>query len=183
MTVIQSLLLLSFGCSTSNSPASHEKDTWHWLGISTSLCYGSRLNRFPASQFLHPEKKRLWKRIWWSCYVLDQMTALKLHCRPRIHRQDFNVPLLGLEDFEIEEEGGKEMGMGLGGMRQCAGMYVDKVVLCLHIGWPEPQREEKVKKSVAEGRDGEGWADMFTDLVEMPDESGWEQGLEWAGLN
>ncbi|KAF2802345.1 uncharacterized protein BDZ99DRAFT_551725 [Mytilinidion resinicola] len=179
MTVIQSLLLMAFGCS--GSLEKHEKDTWHWLGISTSLCYGSRLNRYPGSGFMTPEKRKLWKRIWWSCYALDQMTALRLHRRPRIHRQDFNVPMLTLEDFEVE---GLKGTLG-GNVKQCAVMYVDKVYLCLHIGWPEPERLEKGKRNTVEQGGGEMFADMemFADLVEIPGESAdWEQGLEWVAM-
>jgi len=70
-----------------------------------------------------------------------------------------------------------------GNAKQCAAMYVDKVYLCLHIGWPESERPENAKGKLTEHADGEGFADIFTDLVDIPDGAAdWEQGLEWAGL-
>lgn len=86
--------------------------------------------------------------------------------------------MLTLEDFEVD---GLKGMMG-GNVKQCAVMYVDKVYLCMHIGWPEAERPE-AKNKLTEKADGEAWAEMFTDLVDIPDGAAdWEQGLEWAGL-
>ncbi|OCK75230.1 hypothetical protein K432DRAFT_409214, partial [Lepidopterella palustris CBS 459.81] len=188
ITVIQSLLLLSH-IRIAPSPETSQKDTWHWLGVAVSLCFGTRLNRYPsASILICPEKRRSWKRTWWACFVLDQMASLRLRRLPRIRRTDFHLPMVAVEDFELDRFDG-EAGRGEGWavcQRNMAAGFVEKAWLCLNIGWSSFVMEEKGGdrgKARGEDPESESWNIMFRDLVHIPDgELDWERGLEWVGI-
>lgn len=44
---------------------------------------------------------KLWKRIWWSTYMRDRLIALGMRRPTRIKAEDYDVPMLTLDDFEI----------------------------------------------------------------------------------
>ncbi|KAK0973522.1 hypothetical protein LTR54_017329 [Friedmanniomyces endolithicus] len=98
VAVVQSLLLMTYWLDTGDS----QKDIWHWMGIATSLAHTIGLHRHPQTPHLDIGKRRLWKRIWWSCFMRDRLISLGLSRPPRIKHDDFDVPMLTLEDFEIE---------------------------------------------------------------------------------
>jgi hypothetical protein len=79
-----------------------QKDTWHWMGVAISLAHTIGLHRNPSNSTMEPKKQRLWKRIWWSCFMRDRLVALGMRRPTRIKDEDFDVPMLTLDDFEIE---------------------------------------------------------------------------------
>ena len=79
-----------------------QKDTWHWMGVAISLAHTIGLHRNPEKSNMDIKKQKLWKRIWWSCFMRDRLVALGMRRPTRIKDQDFDVPMLTLEDFEIE---------------------------------------------------------------------------------
>lgn len=79
-----------------------QKDTWHWMGVAISLAHTIGLHRNPDNGTMPPRKQRLWKRMWWSCFMRDRLIALGMRRPTRIKDEDFDVPMLSESDFEIE---------------------------------------------------------------------------------
>lgn len=79
-----------------------QKDTWHWMGVAISLAHTIGLHRNPDNGTMPPRKQRLWKRMWWSCFMRDRLIALGMRRPTRIKDEDFDVPMLQESDFEID---------------------------------------------------------------------------------
>jgi hypothetical protein len=79
----------------------HQKDTWHWMGVTISLAHTIGLHRNPDNSNMELSKKKLWKRIWWSCFMRDRLIALSMRRPTRVKDEDHDVPMLTEADFEI----------------------------------------------------------------------------------
>lgn len=79
-----------------------QKDTWHWMGVAISLAHTIGLHRKPGANAMTTGKRKLWKRIWWSCFMRDRLIALGMRRPTRIKDEDFDVPMLIESDFEIQ---------------------------------------------------------------------------------
>lgn len=79
-----------------------QKDTWHWMGVAISLAHTIGLHRNPETTSMSVPKQRLWKRVWWSCFMRDRLIALGMRRPTRIKDEDFDVPMLVESDFEIQ---------------------------------------------------------------------------------
>ncbi|KAI0157669.1 transcription factor CTF1 [Xylariaceae sp. FL1272] len=98
LVLIQGLLLMSYWYETPDD----QKDTWHWMGVAISLAHSIGLHRDTATRgTMTLRTQRLWKRIWWSCFMRDRMVALGMRRPTRIKDEDFDVPMLEEADFEI----------------------------------------------------------------------------------
>ncbi|KAI0129950.1 transcription factor CTF1 [Xylariales sp. AK1849] len=97
LILVQSLLLMTYWYETPDD----QKDTWHWMGVAISLAHTIGLHRNPANTNMSPRKQKLWKRIWWSCFMRDRLIALGMRRPTRIKDEDFDVPMLEESDFEI----------------------------------------------------------------------------------
>jgi hypothetical protein len=78
-----------------------QKDAWYWMGIALSLAYTIGLHRNPENSTMELSKRRLWKRIWWSCLMRDQLIALEMRRPTRVRGEDYDVPMLTEDDFNI----------------------------------------------------------------------------------
>lgn len=78
-----------------------QKDTWHWMGVAISLAHTIGLHRNPENSNMEPNKKKLWKRIWWSCFMRDRLVALGMRRPTRVKDEDYDVPMLTEGDFEL----------------------------------------------------------------------------------
>ncbi|GAB7325460.1 hypothetical protein MBLNU13_g09477t1 [Cladosporium sp. NU13] len=97
--LIQSLLIMTYWYETPDD----QKDSHHWMGIAVSLAQTIGLHRNPAnSATIEPARQKLWKRIWWSTYMRDRLIALGMRRPTRIKAGDFDVPMLTVEDFDIQ---------------------------------------------------------------------------------
>ncbi|KAI1342008.1 transcription factor CTF1 [Xylariaceae sp. FL0016] len=96
--LVQGLLLMTYWYETPDD----QKDTWHWMGVAISLAHTIGLHRNPAHTAMPLQKKMLWKRIWWSCFMRDRLIALGMRRPTRIKDEDFDVPMLEESDFEIQ---------------------------------------------------------------------------------
>jgi hypothetical protein len=135
--LVQALLLMTYWYETPDD----QKDTWHWMGVAISLAHTIGLHRNPATGVMPVRKQKLWKRIWWSCFMRDRLIALGMRRATRINDEDFDVPMLEEEDFEIEalpEENQllpaecvlvRDLEM----QRQLAMMCIEKAKLCICI--------------------------------------------------
>jgi hypothetical protein len=79
-----------------------QKDTWHWMGVAISIAHTIGLHRDPANSNMEPNRKKLWKRIWWSTFMRDRLVALGMRRPTRVKDEDYDVPMLTEEDFETE---------------------------------------------------------------------------------
>ena len=98
ITLVQALLLMTYWYETPDD----QKDTWHWMGVSISLAQTIGLHRDPAKSSMDIKRQKLWKRIWWSCFMRDRLIALGMRRPTRIKHEDCDVPMLVEDDFEIE---------------------------------------------------------------------------------
>ncbi|KAI3324940.1 fungal-specific transcription factor domain-containing protein [Xylariaceae sp. AK1471] len=97
LLLVQGLLLMTYWYETPDD----QKDTWHWMGVAISLGHTIGLHRNPANTNMSPQKQKLWKRIWWSCFMRDRLVALGMRRPTRIKDEDFDVPMLEEGDFEF----------------------------------------------------------------------------------
>jgi len=134
---VQALLLLTYYYETPDD----QKDTWHWMGVATSVAHTIGLHRNPDNTNLDSKRVKLWKRIWWSTYMRDRLIALGMRRPTRIKTEDFDVPMLTLDDFEIAPipesvtciPADCRVARDVDIQRQLAIMCIEKARLCLCI--------------------------------------------------
>jgi len=97
VSLVQALLLLTYYYETPDD----QKDTWHWMGVATSVAHTIGLHRNPERSNMDGKRTKLWKRIWWSTYMRDRLIALGMRRPTRIKTEDYDVPMMTLDDFEI----------------------------------------------------------------------------------
>ncbi|KAE8364495.1 fungal-specific transcription factor domain-containing protein [Aspergillus caelatus] len=139
ITIVQSLLLMSYYY---DAPG-HQKDSWHWMGVVLSLAHTIGLNRDPITLGMDLKRQRMWKRIWWSIYVRDRLIALGTRRPIYAIDEDSNVPVLSLDDFElqccspniIKLFGGSNILENCGARRELALMFIEKTKLCILLGY------------------------------------------------
>lgn len=118
-----------------------QKDTWHWMGVAISLAHTIGLHRNPGNTNMAPRKQKLWKRIWWSCFMRDRLVALGMRRPTRIKDEDFDVPMLVESDFELEALSDENQLLSadcalvrdLGMQRELAELCIQKAKLCVLI--------------------------------------------------
>ncbi|KAF2153075.1 hypothetical protein K461DRAFT_240433 [Myriangium duriaei CBS 260.36] len=138
ISLIQSLLLMTYWYETPDD----QKDSHHWMGIAVSLSHTIGLHRNPERSSMDGKQRRLWKRIWWSTYMRDRLIALGMRRPTRIKNEDFDVPMLALEDFSISSRMANPMSCipsncsvlyDSSKQRLLAIMCVEKAKLCICI--------------------------------------------------
>lgn len=136
LALVQSLLLMTYWYETPDD----QKDTWHWMGVAISLAHTIGLHRNTDKSDMEPRVKKLWKRIWWSCFMRDRLVALGMRRPTRIKDGDYDVPMLEISDFEIQLFIQNQTILpdctlmhNLDMQRDLAGMCVAKAKLCLCI--------------------------------------------------
>ncbi|UKZ93985.1 Cutinase transcription factor 1 beta [Trichoderma asperellum] len=97
LVLVQGLLLMTYWYETPDD----QKDTWHWMGVAISLAHTIGLHRNPEVTTMAVPTQKLWKRIWWSCFMRDRLIALGMRRPTRIKDEDFDVPMLAESDFEL----------------------------------------------------------------------------------
>ncbi|KAL8418278.1 hypothetical protein RB594_001766 [Gaeumannomyces avenae] len=137
LVLVQALLLMTYWYETPDD----QKDTWHWMGVAISLAHTIGLHRNPGNTNMAPRKQRLWKRIWWSCFMRDRLVALGMRRPTRIKDEDFDVPMLVETDFELEALSDENQLLSadcavvrdLGMQRELAELCIQKAKLCVLI--------------------------------------------------
>jgi hypothetical protein len=136
ISLIQSLLLMTYWYETPDD----QKDSHHWMGIAVSLSHTIGLHRNPEkSATMDAPRRQLWRRIWWATYMRDRLIALGMRRPTRIKSADFDVPMLTLDDFDIEAlpDGPScipadcKIMRDTGMQRQMAVMCIEKAKLCI----------------------------------------------------
>lgn len=105
VTVTAALFLLGF---VWQSPED-QKDSWQWLGQAISTAQTLGMHRSTARSSLRSHHRSLWKRIWWSIYVRDRLTAAALGRPVRIRDEDCDIEPLEWADFEEPETGAADI--------------------------------------------------------------------------
>ena len=111
------------------------------MGVATSVAHTIGLHRNPDNTNLDSKRVKLWKRIWWSTYMRDRLIALGMRRPTRIKSEDFDVPMLTLDDFEIAPlpesvtclQADCKVVRDVDSQRQLAIMCIEKARLCLCI--------------------------------------------------
>ncbi|TLD34432.1 ATP-dependent RNA helicase [Venturia nashicola] len=137
VSLVQALLLLTYYYETPDD----QKDTWHWMGVATSVAHTIGLHRNPERSNMSEKKTKLWKRIWWSTYMRDRLIALGMRRPTRIKAEDYDVPMLTLDDFDLVAipdsvtcvPADCYIARDMVKQRQLAIMCIEKAKLCLCI--------------------------------------------------
>lgn len=137
ISLVQALLLLTYYYETPDD----QKDTWHWMGVATSVAHTIGLHRNPENSNMDGKRTRLWKRIWWSTYMRDRLIALGMRRPTRIKPEDFDVPMLTLDDFSFGPVSESSscvpasctIARDVDKQRELAIMCIEKAKLCLCI--------------------------------------------------
>jgi hypothetical protein len=82
-------------------PADDPKDPWYWMGVVTTLVHDIGLHKNPEKSSIDHNKRKLYRRIWWSYFIRDHLVALGMRQPIRINDEDYNVPMLTEDDFEL----------------------------------------------------------------------------------
>jgi hypothetical protein len=114
----------------SHKNSGNETQQVHWRQQAMTHVFSIGLNRYPSptnSKLLSNAQKSIWKRLWWSTYLMDQSYALTAGQNPYITEESWNVPLIEISDFSITTGQNLQNGWAL---EQLARKFVEKVWLC-----------------------------------------------------
>jgi hypothetical protein len=79
---------------------------WHWTGTAISLCQTMGLHRnlesITAKNHFTQDNLRLFRRIWWSCFVRDRWLSLSHGWPMRIQLQYCDTPMPTVEDVTMD---------------------------------------------------------------------------------
>lgn len=98
LVLVQGLLLMSLWYETSDE----HRNTWHWIDVAVSQAFVAELHRDSVDSSRCSKDRKLRRRVWWSCFIRDQLTSLEMKRLPRIRDGEYNVSMLTDDDFEIE---------------------------------------------------------------------------------
>lgn len=99
ISVVQSVLLMTYWYDDPDD----SKAVWYYLAHAVSFTRMIGVNYRqrdtpPPSQ----KERRLWKRLYWSCYMRHTLIAVALRQPMRWGTGDLDVPMLDFTDFDIE---------------------------------------------------------------------------------
>ncbi len=77
------------------------KHLWHWISVARQLALTIGLNRDLGQGKMEDQKRHLWKRVWWCCYIRDCTVAFGVRQRPSISGEECQWSKLEIGDFEI----------------------------------------------------------------------------------
>lgn len=78
------------------------RNTWHWIDVAVSQAFVAELHQDSFDSTPCSKDRKLRRRVWWSCFIRDQLTSLEMKRLPRIRDGEYNVSMLTDDDFEIE---------------------------------------------------------------------------------
>ncbi|KAF4466095.1 cutinase transcription factor 1 beta [Fusarium albosuccineum] len=117
---IQALLLMTYWHETIDD----EKDASHWMGLAKSLAEGLYLHQDSGPAVT--SKQKLHRRIWWPCFMRDQLISLALRRSPHINFDDFTTRMLEEDDFDVYSPGVEPSVR-----QELTGLCISKAKLCI----------------------------------------------------
>ncbi|OJJ32923.1 hypothetical protein ASPWEDRAFT_42951 [Aspergillus wentii DTO 134E9] len=97
--LLQSALLLGFF----HSETDMHTLPWLWTGHAISLCQTMGLHRCSASALsnysIPDHQKKLWRRLWWTCFFRDRWLSLTMGRPLRINLNDCDTMMVSAEDM------------------------------------------------------------------------------------
>lgn len=79
------------------------RNTWHWIDVAFSQAFMCQLHQDSDHSLLSARVRKLRRRVWWSCFIRDQLTSVEMKRLPRIRDGEYDVPTLDDDDFEFED--------------------------------------------------------------------------------
>jgi len=82
------------------------EQSWYWPDIATSIAQTIGLDRNPdgkgqrMNEAISERQRRLWRNIWWSCFLRDAWLAFGMGRPVRINTEDYDCPKPTIEDSE-----------------------------------------------------------------------------------
>ncbi|KAJ3523036.1 hypothetical protein NM208_g12607 [Fusarium decemcellulare] len=119
---IQALLLMTYWHETIDD----EKDASHWMGLAKSLAEGLYLHQDSGPAVT--SKQKLQRRIWWSCFMRDQLISLALRRSPHINSDNFTTRMLEEDDFDVYSS-----GIEPSVRQELAALCISKARLCIFL--------------------------------------------------
>ncbi|KAF4553563.1 Fungal specific transcription factor domain-containing protein 65 [Elsinoe fawcettii] len=103
IVLIQAVILIAHW----HTDAEDRFETWHWLGIAISLCQTSGLHYTPSEAAMRlpqftESRKRLYRRIWWTCVYRDRWLATVKGRPLRIQISDGDLAPAEAEDVAYD---------------------------------------------------------------------------------
>lgn len=132
ISIVQSLLPMTFWCETPDD----QKDLWYWMGLASSTSLGLGLHNDATKWKLDTKTGHLLKRISWSCFMRDQVVALGIQRPTHISFKGHNMPMLTVEDFDIEDISASNINCATWDSKYLQGlaiMCIEKAKACLFV--------------------------------------------------
>ncbi|KAJ5396521.1 hypothetical protein N7509_004634 [Penicillium cosmopolitanum] len=109
LTVIQAFLLMAYRLDTTDGD-----DSRSLIGIAISTALSIGLFHDISQTINSPYRPTLWRRLAWSCHIMDCQIALRLRRRPIIQRADFCHQMVLESDFDhLQNLASQSSGMPL----------------------------------------------------------------------
>ncbi|RDW76949.1 hypothetical protein BP6252_05002 [Coleophoma cylindrospora] len=136
ISMVQSLLLMSL-CPPCSQSQKEGKGARHWLGLAVSMAINLGLNRDKTKFGSLSHRLHLKRRIWWTAFVRDRTLALDIGGyatqRFAIRREDCEMDMLSLHDFELDQPGIRHETTESLVLSKRAADVVERVLLCWNI--------------------------------------------------
>ena len=125
--------------STPHGIMDEHQDVWQWVGSAFTFAHSIGLHLDTDHAQLDEKSRKLRRRLWWSCYIREHVVAMGLGRPSRL--TFYNVPMLGIDDFEIAELSEDVTAIALQcpvardltRQRQLATLCIEKARLCVCI--------------------------------------------------
>jgi hypothetical protein len=98
LPLLQAVLLMSYWYDCPEDG----KDARYWTGVALSLAQVIGMHRDTELGRTSFKERQLRRRIWWSCVMQDRLSALGIRRPSRIRDEEFDVPQLTLDDFDLD---------------------------------------------------------------------------------
>ncbi|KAJ9603011.1 hypothetical protein H2200_012306 [Cladophialophora chaetospira] len=97
ITLMQTMLLHTYWYTAE----SDQKDPWHWAGVCMSLGVTLGLNERATYKHEDLKTRKLWRRLWWCCYLRDRALAISARRPMRFRDDQVHISMLQLDDFDL----------------------------------------------------------------------------------
>ncbi|CAH0027166.1 unnamed protein product [Clonostachys rhizophaga] len=135
LAIVQTTLLMTYSFEARHNTT----NSWHWSGIAISYAYNIGLHIDPETFGFEPSLRKLRRRLWWACFMQDQMVGLATRQPPRIRKDDFSTKMLQDRDFDVFTDPQGQLAawfpclLTAGQQQELALLCIEKTKLCVII--------------------------------------------------